>query len=43
MNVSEKIKTIDKKISKTKLNITNIDRLLRSRLYHQEMFVNMIF
>ena len=42
MGVSEKIKTIIK-ASKTKLNITWTDKLLRFQLYQQEMLVNMNF
>ena len=33
MSISEKIKTIDKKIGKTKLNIIQIDKLLRFQPY----------
>ena len=40
MTVSEKIKTIDNKIEKTKLSMILTNKLLRFLLYHQEMLVN---
>ena len=43
MGVNEKIKTINNKASKTKLNITWTDKLVRFQLYQQEMLVNMNF
>ena len=43
MIISEKIKALKTKSSKTKLNTIWIKKLLRFLLYHQEMLVNMNF
>ena len=43
MIISEKIKALKTKSSKTKLNTIWINKLLRFLLYHQEMLVNMNF
>ena len=43
MIISEKIKALKTKSSKTKLNTIWIKKLLRILLYHQEMLVNMNF
>ena len=43
MSISDKIKTTNKKSSKTKFNTSKLDKLLRFQLYHQDKLVNMNF
>ena len=43
ISVSEKIKTINNKSSKAKLNIIETDKLLRFELYPQKILLNINF
>ena len=43
MSVSEKLKQSLTKLSNIKLNVIWIDKLLRFRIYHQEILGNIIF
>ena len=41
MTISEKIKTIDSKVERSKVQYDYTDKLLRSQLYRKETFLNM--